>query len=36
MRLLATAALLSTLAWTSAHAQINAGEQKPEPTCRSR
>ena len=25
-------ALLATLAWTSAHAQINAGEQRPEPS----
>ena len=30
MRTLASAALLSTLLWTSARAQINAGEQKPE------
>jgi glucose/arabinose dehydrogenase len=32
MNTLASATLLSTLAWTSAHAQINAGEQKPEPS----
>jgi glucose/arabinose dehydrogenase len=30
MKTLASAALLSTLVWTSAHAQINAGKRKPE------
>ncbi|HEX7081555.1 MAG TPA: PQQ-dependent sugar dehydrogenase [Gammaproteobacteria bacterium] len=32
MKTLSCAAFLSMLAWSSAHAQINAGEQKPEPS----
>jgi glucose/arabinose dehydrogenase len=32
MKTLPCAAFLSILTWTSAHAQVNAGEQKPEPS----
>ena len=36
MKTFLNAALLLALASATATAQINAGEQKPEPTCRSR
>ena len=36
MKTFLNAALLLTLVSATARAQINAGELKPEPTCRSR